>query len=181
MTYISALLSIAVAIVIDTAWVAVFRARPVGKFKVTRRGEAVFQFLTTVGQFTIYSKEERFDFKDGKTQASLPFAHIKGLEYRVNASYALIEELFFGYNLTDFLAKYQDTIEWFSVAVVTHQNKRIPLYVSGQYTQREFLLSWYIELQSWLLTKLGLLTNVEGQSHETMELLRSKLGNPPLL
>ena len=181
MNYASALLALAAAIVIDTAWVALFRAQPVGKFHVNRRGTALFQFTTTLGNCTIYPKAGRLEFNGSKGKLTVAFADIKGLEYRVNERYALIQELFFGYDFTDTLARYQDSVYWFSIAVVTHQNTRIPVYLSGQYVQREFFLDWYIELQSLLLEKLGLLTDVEEQSREAMELIRGQLGDPRLL
>jgi hypothetical protein len=181
MTVVSSLLALLVAILVDTAWVALFRAKPVGKFKVVRRGESLFQFESTTGTFSVFPKERRLEVKDGNGKRVVKFSELKGMEYRVNESYALVQELFFGYDLTDTLARYQDTVDWFSVAVVTEDDKRIPLFLSGQYTQREFLLSWYIEAQSWLLDKLGLLTDVEAQSREAMDLLRTKLGNLRLL
>jgi hypothetical protein len=181
MNYASALLALAAAVIVDTAWVALFRAQPVGKFKVTRRGTALFQFTTTLGNCTIYPKAKRLEFDGSKGRITVAFADIKNLEYRVDEQYALIQELFFGYDFTDTLARSQDSVHWFSIAVVTHDRRKIPLYLSGQYVRREFLLEWYIELQSLVLEKLGLLTDVEEQSREAMELLRSQLGDPRLL
>lgn len=181
MTYITALLSLVVAVIVDTAWVAVFRAKPVGKFNVLRKGEALFQFSSTTGDFSIFPKERRLEVREGKSKRIVQFSELKGMEYRVNESYALVQELFFGYDITDSLARYQDSVEWFSIAVVTHDNIRIPLFLSGQYTQREFLMSWYIELQSRALERLGLLKDVQAQSRQAMELLRSKLGDLQLI
>ncbi len=142
MTYFSALLSLLFAALADTAWVALFRAKPVGKFQVIRQGEALFQFTSTTGTFSVFPKERRLEMKDGNRKRSVNFSDLKGLEYRANQSYALLQEFFFGFDLTDSLARYQDTVDWFSIAVVTYDNQRIPLFLSGQYTQREFLISW---------------------------------------
>ena len=181
MTYLSAFLSLLVAALVDTAWVALFRSKPVGKFQVIREGEALFQFTSTTGTFSIFPKERRLEVREGNTRRSVSFSDLKGMEYRVNENYALLQELFFGFDLTDTLARYQDTVDWFSISVLTHDNKRIPVFLSGQYTQREFLLAWYIEFQSQLLEKLGFLTDVEAQSRQAMGMLRVKLGNLPLL
>lgn len=182
MTLIATLLVPALAaFVVDTAWVALFRAQPVGRLEVLRDGSALFQFRSRCGTFSIYPKERRLLLggRDGPRQLALD--RIRGLEYRMNQSHALLQELFFGFDLTDFLEDYRDTVDWFSVAVLTHEGERIPLYLSGEYQQREFLMTWYIDLQAGLLRALGLLADVPARSREAMELLRAKLGSPPLL
>jgi hypothetical protein len=89
--------------------------------------------------------------------------------------------MFFGYNLTDLLPRYHDTVEWLAIAAVTHDGKRIPLFLSGRYQQREFLLGWYIELQERLLGRIGLLKDVEAQSRTALAAIGAHLGNPKLL
>ena len=181
MSTLSLFVCAVLAIVIDTVWVALFRAQPVGKFKVLRDGDAVFQFQTDLGWFTILPKEGKLNFKGSNGNGSVVRADLKGLEFRVNESIAVMQELFFGLNGTDLLARYMDTVDWFSLTAVTVDGRRIPLYLSGQYTPREFLLSWYIELQATVLRRLGLLVDVEEQSRQVMETVCDKLGRPRLL
>ena len=90
-------------------------------------------------------------------------------------------ELFFGFNLTDFMGRYRDTREWFSIAAVARGGQRIPLYLGSRYQRREFLMGWYIDLQSALLSRMGLLRDAESESREAYELIRSRLDNPRAL
>lgn len=63
----------------------------------------------------------------------------------------------------------------------THDGQRVPPYLSGQYRPREFMFGWYIELQAALLSRLGLLADVEARSREVLELIQDRLDRPPLL
>lgn len=174
-------LAAVVAVALDTLWVALFRTGAMGKFKVVRDGSAIFQFESDSGSFSILPKEGRLSYKTTQSSGSLSRAEIKGLEFRVRESVAIVQELFFGLDVSDLLARYMDTVDWFSIAVVTNDGRRIPLFLSGQYTRREFLMTWYIELQARLLEYIGVVKDVEAQSRTTMELLRAKLGGPRLL
>jgi hypothetical protein len=42
-------------------------------------------------------------------------------------------------------------------------------------------MGWYIDLQSALLSRLGLLKDAEAESRDACELIRSRLGNPRAL
>src|SRR5262245_33223887 len=148
MSLLSLVVAAALAILFDTAWVAIFRARPVGRFKVTRDTADTLSFLSNHGAFTVSQGSQTLTYVLGQMRGSLKFSEIKGIEYRVNEKSALLEELFFGIDWTVLLSRYQDTVDWFSIGVVTTDGRRIPLYLSGQYSQREFLLGRYIELQA---------------------------------
>ncbi|MCG2593976.1 hypothetical protein LZ009_14435 [Ramlibacter sp. XY19] len=169
------------AFVANTAWFALARARPVGRFKVTRDDGVLFDFATSTGTFSINPRAQVLTYTRGGQRGSLKFSDIKGLAYRFDADYALLEEMFFGFNLADMLPRYHDTIDWFAIAAVTHDGRRIPLFLSGRYQQREFLLGWYIELQEWLLERLGLLKDVEAQSRTALDAIGAHTGSPPLL
>jgi hypothetical protein len=181
MGMIEFLFALALGVIVDTVWVALFRAQPVGRYKVTHRGEALFQADTSTGKLRILSKEGRLEVEVKGRSTVLPFAEIAGMEYRVHEHDALLQEFFFGFGLADWWARYRDTVEWFSIAIISTSGQRVLLYVSGQYTQREFLMEWYIELQTWLLTRLGVLVDVEAQSRAAMEEIRGLLKHPRLL
>jgi hypothetical protein len=181
MELLSLIFAGALAILVDTAWVAIFRARPVGRFRVLRDNASAFTFASNHGTFTVNEISQTLSYAVAKQRGSLRLSEIKGIEYRVNEKYALLEEFFFGFDLTDFLSKYQDTVEWFSIAAVTTDGRRIPLYLSGRYCQREFLLGWYIELQTTVLSRIGLLKDAEEQSRSALGLLRARMGNARLL
>jgi hypothetical protein len=156
----------------------VFRARSVGKFKVILDSTSTFSFESKLGTFTAGQKVQLLNYVYKKQQGSIKFSDIKGLEYHVNVDYAVLEELMRG---IDFHHHYQDTIEWFSITALANDGKRIPLYLSGQYQPREFMFGWYIDLQAEFLTRLGLITDVEAQSLNALDLIQSHLGDPKLL
>jgi hypothetical protein len=114
-------------------------------------------------------------------RGTLAFDEVDGIEYRAVERNALLGEWFFGFDITDFMGRYRDTREWFSIAVVAHGGRRIPLYLGSRYQRREFLMGWYIDLQSALLSRLGLLKDAEAESRDACELIRSRLGNPRAL
>jgi|SRR5882672_2857620 len=186
---------IVVSVVFDTIWVAIFRTMPSGTFKVLLDNSSSFRFTTNAGSFSVdhnsqmlnYSLQNRgsqvqqLNYSIQKNHGTVLLAAIQGIEYRAQVKQALWQELFFGLNLTDLLSRYRDTVEWFSITVVTLEGERIPLYVGGRYCPREFLMTWYIELQAALLERLGLLPDAETESREVLEVVQAHLGNVRLV
>lgn len=177
----SLLLGFAFAILADTFWVVVFRAQPVGRFKLVLQGTAVVRIDSSAGAITLYPRERRLEVQHRGRRHRLRFDDIRGLEYRVEERRAWLQELFFGLDITDLLARYQDTVDWFSIAVLTHDGERVPLYLSGRWERREFALGWYIDAQQAVLQRLGLMADVEARSRQALDTLRRHLGDPPLL
>jgi hypothetical protein len=177
-----ALLLVAIGcFVVDTAFVALFHAHKAGKFEVVRDDEGMFGFATDTGRFNVYPGQRKLGYTVGAQRGTLAFDDIDGIEYRVEERHALLAELFFGFDLTDFMGRYRDTREWFSIAAVARGGQRIPLYLGSRYQRREFLMGWYVDLQSALLSRLGLLKDAETESREACELIRSRLDNPRAL
>lgn len=174
-------LAVVLAVLVDTAWVAVFRARCIGSFKVLRDTADTFSFSSNHGTFTVNRRSQTLGYVLGKRRGLLALSDIQGIEYRAKEEYAFLEEFFFGFDWTDLFSRYQDTVDWFSIGVVATDGRRIPLYLSGQYSPREFLLGWYIELQAAVLVRLGLLKDVEAQSRAALQLIQAGLGSPRLL
>jgi hypothetical protein len=169
------------AVVIDTAWVALFRQRPVGKFVVERDGSAIFRFRSSTGHFTILPKDRIFEYSTRTLKNRLPFEAIRGIRFHVSEETALLEEILMGWDLTDFLPRYTDTVQWFAISVLSRSGEEIPVYLSGQYQRREFLFTGYIDLQYAFFNLIGLRGDVEATSRLAMEKIRDKLGSPPLL
>lgn len=177
MALLALLLVLAAGFAIDTAFVALFRAHKAGKFEVVRDDAGMFGFVTDTGRFNVYPGQHKLGYTIGAQRGTLAFDQIDGIEYRAEERHALLAELFFGFDLTDFMGRYRDTREWFSIAVVARGGQRIPLYLGSRYQRREFLMGWYIDLQCALLSRLGLLRDAETESREAYELIRSRLGN----
>jgi len=181
MVFVAFLLILAASFAIDTAFVALFHAHKAGKFEILRADDEMFGFASDTGRFNIYPGQGKLGYTVGTQRGTLAFDEIDGVEYRAEVRHALLAELFFGFNLTDFMGRYRDTREWFSIAVVARGGRRIPLYLGSRYQRREFLMGWYIDLQSALLSRLGLLKDTEAESRDAYELIRSRLGNPRAL
>ncbi|MFN6994423.1 MAG: hypothetical protein ACK4PH_09480 [Aquincola tertiaricarbonis] len=175
------LLGLAFAVLADTFWVVVFRAQPVGRFKRVLQGTALVRIEGSAGAILIYPRERRLEVQHRGRRHRLAFDDIRGLEYRVEERPAWLQELFFGLDITDLLSRYQDTVDWFSIALLTHGGERVPLYLSGRWQRREFALGWYIDAQQAVLQRLGLMADVERRSRDALDTLRRHLGDPPLL
>jgi hypothetical protein len=171
----------AIGVVIDTIWLAIFSVMPQGKFRVLVDSPSSFGFLTTLGGFAVDRGKRILSYTLPGRRGTVPFTAIKGLEYRAQVKHAFLQELVFGLNLTDLLTRYRDTVEWFSIAAVTVSEERIPLYLGGQYMRREFLMTWYINLQATLLEKLGILRDEEVESRAVLEVIQGHLGNAKLI
>lgn len=181
MNYLYLPLIFVIGVLADTAWVALFRAQREGKFRILRDIGGTFGFVSNSGTFTTSQSSQSLSYVTTKHRGTLKFSDIKGLEFRVDVKFALVEELFFGFDFTDLMPQYQDTVEWFSIVAVASDGKRIPLYFGGQYQPREFLMGWYIECQTAILARLGLFKDVEEQSRLALDLIRSRIGDPRLL
>jgi hypothetical protein len=168
-------------IVIDLFWVAAFRLAPQGKFKVSVNNPSSFSFLTKLGGFSIDRGKQALSFALVGRRGLLPLSEIKGLEYRAKAKVATLQELFLGFDLADVLPSYQDTIDWYSISAVTSKQERIPIYLGGEYQRREFMMTWYIDLQAALLEKLGLGHDEGAQSRNALRVIQRELGNVQLI
>jgi hypothetical protein len=174
-------LALVAGFAIDTAFVALFHAYKAGKFEVLRDDAEVCSIVSGTGRFNAYPAQRKLGWTIGAQRGTLAFDEIDGIEYRADERHALLSELFFGYDLADFLERYRDSREWFSIAVVARGGRRIPLYLGSRWQRREFLMGWYIALQSALLERLGLLRDAERESREACERIRARLGGVPLL
>lgn len=177
----SLLLGLALAVLADTFWVVVFRARPLGRFKPVLQGTAVVRIDSSAGAITLYPRERRLEVQQRGRRHRLSFDDIRGLEYRVEERQAWLQELFFGLDITDLLGRYRDTVDWYSIALLTHRDERVPLYLSGRWQRREFMLGWYIDAQQAVLQRLGWVADAEQRSRQALDTLRRYLGDPPLL
>lgn len=174
-------LVIAVGVLIDTFWVALFRVTPQGKFRVSVDNPSSFSFLTRLGAFSVDRGKSVLSFVTGRRKGRLPLSDIKGLEYRAQVKAATLQELFFGLDLTDALSAYRDTIDWYSISAVTTKDERIPIYLGGQYQPREFLLTWYIDLQARWLERMGLVHDEAAESRAALSVIQRQLGNVQLI
>ena len=124
-------LAVAFGAVADTFWVAMFRVAPQGRFKISIDNPSSFSFLTRLGAFSIQHAKKVLSFSVRGRRGVVPLSEIKAVEYRARVTDALVQELFFGYDLTDLMGPYRDTVEWYSISAVTNAGERIPIYAGG--------------------------------------------------
>ena len=153
-------LVVAALILLDFLYVAFFRRLKKGRYRLYSDTPDLFEFSTDAGGFAIDRTRGEFRYATPEGRGSVPLDSIEKLEFGLVRNYALLQEIFFGFDITDFLPRYQDSDYWYSIAARTVHGERIPLFIAGQYKQREFLLTWYINLQQRVLEALGVFVDV---------------------
>ena len=154
---------------LDFLFVAFFRRLKKGRYKVHTDTAEVFEFSTDVGGFAIDRAKRVFRYATPESRGSIPLDAVQKLEFGLVENYPLLQEWFFGFNLTDMMSRYQDSDYWYSISVLTTDGKHIPIYIAGQYKQREFLLTWYINLQQRTLEMLGAFVDVHEWSRAVVD------------
>ncbi len=154
---------------LDFIFVAFFRRLKKGRYKVHANTAEVVEFSTDVGGFAIDRVHEEFRYATPEGRGSVPLAAVRKLEFGLVEKYALLQEILFGFDLTDYLGRYQDSDYWYSIVVRTVEGEHIPVYIAGQYKQREFLMTWYINLQQRVLEVLGVFVDVHDWSRAVVD------------
>ena len=154
---------------LDFLFVAFFRRLKKGRYKIHSNTADVFEFSTDVGGFSIDRANRVFRYATPAGRGSVSLDSLEKLEFGLVTNYALLQEIFFGFDILDFLPRYQDSDYWYSIAVRTREGEQIPVYIAGQYKQREFLMTWYINLQQRVLEALGLFVDVHDFSRAVVD------------
>lgn len=164
------------AIGASLGFVALWAKRPQGRFKVRVDDAERFVFSSNCGEFSLHHGSGTLAWRqDGKT-ASTKLADIRGFDYLANEEADWAGEFLFGFDFTDMWGQYRDTVEWHEIAIVTSPQGRVPVFRSGRLQQREFLSTWFFNLQERLLVAIGVLVDVDKQARETLDLLQSRFG-----
>jgi hypothetical protein len=164
------------AVALSLGFVALWARRPQGRFKVRVDTPERFVFSSNCGEFTLHHGSGTLAWIIDGRGASTKLADIKGFDYLANDEADWAGEFLFGFDFTDLWGRYRDTVEWYEIAIVTSPQGRVPVFRSGRLQQREFLATWFFNLQERLLIAIGVLHDVERQARETLELLESRFG-----
>ncbi len=166
------LIFLLVVALLDFLFVAFFRRLKKGRYKVHTDTSEVFEFSTDVGGFAIDRVERVFRYATPGGRGSIPLDAVNKLEFGLVEKYALLQEILFGFDLTDFMGRYQDSDYWYSISLRTADNEHIPIYIAGQYKQRSFLMTWYINLQQRILEAMGAFVDVHDWSRAVVDSLK---------
>lgn len=153
------------AILLSFLLVAWFRRLKQSRFEVTLDVPDLFRFETDLGRFQINRKHGRFDAVTADEKRHYLLSDIDRIEFQWTKKHALMEEILFGYHITDLFEVYRDTIDYYVILVHPRNALPVPVYAACQYQQRDFLSGWYIKLQQVLLGRLGLFK--DGYVHST--------------
>ena len=157
-------------------FVALWARRPQGRFKVSVDNKERFVFSSNCGEFSLHHGSGTLAWRHEGRTASTKLADIKGFDYLANEEADWAGEFLFGFDFTDMWGRYRDTVEWHEIAIITSPQGRVPVFRSGRLQQREFLSTWFFNLQERLLIALGVLVDVEKQARETLDLLQDRFG-----
>jgi hypothetical protein len=151
---------VVVGVVADYIFTAYFRRLKKATFVVTQDTPQQYAFQSDVGGFRIDRDARKVFYAVGGKRAKVSFDEIKRLKLAYADNSALFEELFFGFDVTDLMGRYQDSNHWYTIQLELVDGSRIPLFTAGQHQPREFLLGWYITLQERLLERFGAFRDV---------------------
>ena len=101
-------------------------------------------------------------------RGSISFTDISGLSYEATEESAYALEFLNGFDLTDLMPQYKDSIVWRNIYLHTTDGNKLLLFAVGQYIPREFLLTWFIELQAKVLAAIGLYQDVDDAAHTAL-------------
>ena len=155
---------IALVILADVAMLVFMYRQKKGRFKVLQDDSRRFRFLSNFGDITLDGNTRTVAITSRKKALSVPFDQIQRLDYRMESSTALVEEIWNGLDLWDLTETYRDVNNWFQLSVVLSNGQKIPLYVVGQYEPKELWSEWWFELQRSLLHMVGLFKDVDKTS-----------------
>ena len=166
------LIWVLVLVLLNFLFFAFFRRLKKGRFKVHTDTADVFEFSTDVGGFAIDRNERVFRYATPELSGSIPFDAVQKLEFGLVDKYPVLQEWFFGFSLTDTMRRYQDSDYWYSITVRTAEGKHIPIFIAGQWKQREFLMTWYVNLQQRILETLGIFVDVHEWSRTVVDSIK---------
>lgn len=169
-------------LLVASSAVAVFQYRlKKGRFKVLQEGSRGFRFLSDFGDITFDGTTQTLSIVGPRETARIAFERIERLDYRMTTSAALAEEVWNGFDLWDLAGSYRDIDCWFELSVVLRGDRRVPLYIVGQYEPKEPLSEWWFELQRGLLRLAGLFRDADATSLDVVKRVQAacaRLGNP---
>ena len=175
----SLLLLIVASIVLDTIFVAFFRRQRKGKFRVTNNGENQIKIKSNFGRFIFDKKSKTLIYWENEKLKTVGFSKIEGIEINVTDDFAFLREVIFGLNIFDMFKRYQDSDFTNTLIIRTFNEGSIPIFTVGQYHQRDFLMMWYINTQTTILSSLGLLKDASERARSSQEQIQElfrKLG-----
>ena len=158
------------------AWVLIWRRMQKGRFSILEDSSARFVFVSDCGRFTLHRQTGKLAWTHRGKASSMRLDEVKGVDYLANEGGALGLELLNGFGFTDLFHRYQDSIEYHAIDIVTHERGRVPVFRGARWQRREFLAGPLIALQDFLFVRTGLLRDVEQQAERALDLLLERLG-----
>ncbi len=108
-------------------------------------------------------------------RGNIPFNDITGLKLATSEESALGMEFLGGFDITDLLSKYRDKIVWNNIYLRIASENDLLIYSVGQYLPKEFLLTWWIDLQASILKRFGLFHTLNAVTASALAEIQSAL------
>jgi hypothetical protein len=122
----------------------------------------VYQFRPDAREISVRTREHA---------ERIPYDDVAGFEYRHRSQYAMAQEMVFGFDLSDLLGRYSDTIEWYLLSLRTRDRRLIPVFVVGEYQRREFLVNVFQHAEEEAMRGLGLPPDGAAQGRRSVDVV----------
>lgn len=162
------IVSVFIFVIIDIAILAFLWRLQKGKFKIIKRTQTSLIFLTDTGKFGIDRSESILHCKINHKIKHISFKDILEIEFRFKQDRATLDEFMRGFDLWDWLPKYQDTNDWYEINLVIKDREKIAIYTVGQYKPKEPFMLLTFGIQVAILQKIGLFKDVEDVARQKL-------------
>ena len=168
------ILIVGVGVALNVAWVAYTRRIRLGKLSILSSSNTV-RMTTNLGLMKFDGENQAIAYVYKDQRGSITFADVIGLSFEAAEESAFALEFLNGFDLTDLLPQYKDSIVWRNIYLQTRDGNRLLIFSAGQYIPREFLLTWFLNLQARMLSAMGLYQDVDDVAQAALDEIQMAL------
>jgi len=164
-----ALLLIGAFLFVALLWLAVIWSMRKGLFRVRLDTAEWFVVETDFGVVRVHHPKRTFTVTTPKGTQACALTDIASVRFTQDDTWAYMAEFLTGFDITDLLGRYQDRINWYTIKLKLKDGRDIPIFTAGGYEPREFLCQWWVNGETSILARAGLLKDVKGHAHSALD------------
>lgn len=165
----SAWILIALALLGSLAWSVLLRRPRRGTYRVLHAGETIYGFRTDMNEFRIDHRQQTITVLSRKRPRTIAIADIRAVRLGYREDWAAMEEWLNGFDLTDLLQDYRDRLCWTTIDLELDRGPDIAIYAIGEYQEREFLWTWFIDGMTRLYARWGWIPDVDARAQQALD------------